>query len=433
MSRPERNAKGFWRAVLLWPLVATLATACVTSETRPLPKVNPVQATAQIPEAELLNVGVHVFDTNIPQALKDDEEALARKRIYPEVRSAEAGYLPGLLRATLESSGQWGAVRVVPAKAIVDVIVDGTIVSSTGAELVLRINVSDSTGRVWIKDREYSGEADLGSYKTEAALHARDPFQNVYSTIANDMLAAREALTANDRRDIRRVTELRFAHDFAPEATRGYLATDAQGVTGVVRLPAQDDPVMARIARIRERDLAVVDTVDSYYASFADKVEDSYGNFRRVSRDEIEKEDRARASARTRTVLGAAAVLASVLVPDQCASGDYTCRNVQSAARTAGAVGGVAGVMSGIRKYSEAKVHAEQLKELADTFRAEVTPQVVEVEGRTLKLTGTAEEQYREWRGLLRQIYLEETGGVTAARPAAASPAPTPPPVSRTE
>jgi hypothetical protein len=420
------------RGAALAPLLVLL-TACVTSETRPLPKVNPVQATVQIPESELLDVGVRTFDTNIPAQLKDDEEALAKKRIFPEVRNAEAGYMPGLLRATLESSGQWGAVRVVPANAIVDVAVDGTIVSSTGARLVLRINVTDSMGRVWIKDKEYTGEADLGSYKTEAALHARDPFQNVYSQIANDMLAARQALAANDRRDIRRVTGLRFAREFAPQAAGGYLVTDAQGVTSVARLPAEGDPVMGRIARIRERDLAVIDTVDSYYASFSDKVEDSYGSFRRVSQQEIEKEDRARASARTRTLLGAAAVLGSVLIADQCNPGDYTCRNVQSAARTAGAIGGVAGVMSGIKKYSEAKVHAEALKELADTFRAEVTPQVVEVEGRTLKLTGTAEEQYREWRELLRQIHVEETGGADGAPSVATGPAPTPAPVSRNE
>ena len=31
-------------------------------------------------------------------------------------------------------------------------------------------------------------------------------------------------------------------------------------------------------------------------------------------------------------------------------------------------------------------------------------PQVVDVEGRTLKLTGTAEEQSREWRKLLHEM-----------------------------
>jgi len=47
------------------------------------------------------------------------------------------------------------------------------------------------------------------------------------------------------------------------------------------------------------------------------------------------------------------------------------------------------------------------LKELSESFQNEVAPQVVDVEGRTLKLTGTAEEQYREWRELLHQMYLE--------------------------
>jgi hypothetical protein len=39
----------------------------------------------------------------------------------------------------------------------------------------------------------------------------------------------------------------------------------------------------------------------------------------------------------------------------------------------------------------------------------------VEVEGRTLKLTGTAEERYREWRKLLAGIYQEETSGTAGA------------------
>jgi hypothetical protein len=53
-----------------------------------------------------------------------------------------------------------------------------------------------------------------------------------------------------------------------------------------------------------------------------------------------------------------------------------------------------------------------------------VSPQVVEVEGHTLRLTGTAEDQYREWRKLLKQLYLEETGAAAVASPAApAAPA----------
>ena len=131
----------------------------------------------------------------------------------------------------------------------------------------------------------------------------------------------------------------------------------------MARLPAQDDPVAQRVQRIRERDTAVVDTLDGYYAGFAEQMQQSYGEFRRTSYDEIDKEDRARSSARTRTILGAAAVAASILVPSSCSS-NTTC-NLESAARYAGAAGGVAAFLSGLKKYADAKTHAQAFGELA--------------------------------------------------------------------
>ncbi|HKZ74117.1 MAG TPA: hypothetical protein VJ011_08635 [Steroidobacteraceae bacterium] len=406
-------------------LLAALG-GCMVNETKPLPKINAVQAKVEIPEAELLDVGVRAFDPGIPAELAKDEEKLAKKRIYPEIRQAESHFVATMLRSTLESSAQWGAVRVVPAGAeFVDVIVTGTIVESTGARLALDVTVSDSTGRVWISKKRYESPADLGSYKTDGALKARDPFQNIYSQIANDLVTARDALLVDDRRDIRRVTQLRFANDLAPEAMGNYLARDQKGFVKIARLPAENDPFNARIERIRERDGGVIDTVDGYYANFAEQMRDSYGNWRRTSFEEIEKEDRLRSQARTRTILGAAAVLASVFVPGQCQASDYNCRRIENATRTAGTLGGTAAVLSGLKKYSDAKVAAQAVKELAQSFQAEVAPQVVDVEGRTLRLTGTAEEQYREWRKMLRELYLEETGGVVSAPPAPAAPAST--------
>jgi hypothetical protein len=80
-------------------------------------------------------------------------------------------------------------------------------------------------------------------------------------------------------------------------------------------------------------------------------------------------------------------------------------------------MGGIAAVLSGIKKYADARTHADALKELTLSFQSEVAPQVVEVEGHTLRLTGTAEDQYREWRKLLKQLYLEETGAAAAPPP----------------
>ncbi len=421
-----RADRPLWHRSLRGLAIAGLAFAvlsgCVVKETRPLPKLEAVQAKQQIVEAELLDVAVQAFDANIPAALKDDEEALDKRRIYPDVRKAESRLLAARLKTTLETSGQWGAVRVVPEGVrFVDVLVTGKILESTGGRLELEIRATDAVGRTWIDDKIYAGEADLGSYKTDAAMRARDPFKNVYVQIANDLLQARERLSAAERQDIRKVALLRFANDLDPRSFGGYLVNGPDGMTRVSRLPAKDDPALVRIEKIRDRDAVVIDTLDGYNEQFSEGMFDSYAGYRRTSREAIEKEDKARAQATTRTVLGAAAVLASIFVPSQCSSGDYNCQRIEDAVRYGGGVGGVAAVMSGIKKYEDAKTAAQEVKELARSFENEAGSQVVEVEGRSLKLVGTAEEQYREWRRLLAALYAEETGSVS---PAPANPPP---------
>jgi hypothetical protein len=128
-------------------------------------------------------------------------------------------------------------------------------------------------------------------------------------------------------------------------------------------------------------------------------------------------------------IMGAAAVAAAIFVPDHCQSGS-NCDRVADAARYGGVAGGVAGIISGYKKREEAKIHTDSLKEISGSFQTEAAPLVVDVEGRTLRLTGTAEEQYAEWRRLLHELYKEETGLVptTPAAPAAdatTTPAPT--------
>ena len=391
-------------------LIGSLTGGCVTQETRPQAKVQATQAVREIPGDERLDVVVHSFDPGIPAELAADEDALAKKRIYPDLRRAEARYLAVMLRNTLESSAQWGAVRVAPESVqFVDLAVSGKIIESTGKRLVLEVTAKDAAGRVWLQDRRYEGEADIGSYKTEAALQARDPFQNLYSMIANDLLVERAKLNEGALRELRQVTDLQFAQDVAPGAMSGYMTKDTSTrppLLRISRLPAEDDPIAQRVHRIRERDTAVIDTLDGYYLGFTEQMQQSYGEFRRTSYDEVEKEDAARASARTRTILGAAAVAAAILVPGSCNS--QTSCNLQSAARYAGSIGGVTAFLSGLKKYADARTHAQSFGELARSFQSEVAPQVIEVEGRSLKLTGSAEEQYREWRRLLREYQAED-------------------------
>jgi hypothetical protein len=391
-------------------LAGVLLSGCVVQETRPLAKIEARQAMQVIPDAQRLDVVVHTFDPGIPEQLADDEDALAKKRIYPELRDAEARYFPVVLRNTLENSAQWGAVRVAPESVqFVDLAVHGTIIESTGKRLELEITARDAAGRVWLDGKRYESEADIGSYKTDASLKARDPFQNVYSRIANDLLEARNALDAAALREVRQVAQLSFAADLAPEALGGYVQEDKTSkpaLKRVVRLPATNDPVAQRVERIRERDAGVIDTLDGYYTGFSEQMQQAYGDFRRTSYDEIDKEDRARSSARTRTVLGAAAVLAAILVPSSCNS-QSSC-DLESVARYAGTAGGIAGFLSGLQKYANARTHAQAFGELARSMQSEVSEQVVDVEGRSLRLTGSADEQYRQWREMLRDYKAEQ-------------------------
>jgi hypothetical protein len=398
---------------LILAALAGLTAGCVVKETRPLPQLQAVQATDEVAGERLLDVGIRVFDAGIPKEVEENPDLADEKRVYPDIRRAEARYFPSQLRDTLAGTAQWGAVRLVPALVdATDLIVTGKILESNGAELKLAIHAQDSTGRVWL-DEDYEGQADTRSYKEGGNL-GRDPFENVYVNIANDLLEARRKLTSAQLAEVQRVSELRFASEFAPVAFESYLVKDKKtGLYRAARLPAANDPVLNRVEAIRERDDSMVDAVSDGYASFTEKMDEPYSNWRRYSYDEITAEERLKAQARTRMALGALAVAAAVLVPDSC--GSSNCARVVDAARYGAAAGGVMAVMSGMKKREESKIHTDALKELSNSFEAEAAPLVVDVEGRTLRLTGTADEQYAEWRRLLHELYVEETGFASGA------------------
>jgi hypothetical protein len=60
--------------------------------------------------------------------------------------------------------------------------------------------------------------------------------------------------------------------------------------------------------------------------------------------------------------------------------------------------------------HASANHFREDIKELSESFVAEAAPLVIQVEGESRRLTGTAEAQYESWRKLLHEIYQVETG-----------------------
>ena len=301
----------------------------------------------------------------------------------------------------MQGTGQWGAVRVLPqGHGTTDLRVSGTILLSTGMKLALDIRAVDARGRVWLEER-YRAQADEVAY-LNGELSQREPFQSLYNEISNDLLKAKNKLRTGEPQEIRQVSRLQFAANLAPEPFEDYLTTDKKGRTRVKRLPARDDPMMARVDTIRASENLFIDTLDQNFAAFFAKMEGPYASWRKYTFEEEKAYKALKRKALTQQILGGLAILGAALAdPGSPAA---------SVARDAAMIGGMAAIHAGIATSKEAKIHAEAIRELAASVETELQPIVVEVRGQTLRLSGSAESQYQEWQRLMREIWATETG-----------------------
>jgi len=392
-----------WRCVPIPLLLMALLAGCaMTGPHRDITGEVPAQkALAEIPETQLLDVWIELFD---PGQLPEDPEQASGLSV--DIRAAEARYMPEQLRETMERTGYWGAVRVVPrGTSGSEVLVRGTILASDGERLSLKISALDASGRQWFTG-SYQSEITAADYPP-AGQWDPEAFQSLYNAIANDLARARDRLSAEDILAIRRTAALRFAADLAPDAFADHLDRDDEDAYRIVRLPAQDDPMYRRVNAIRERDLLLIDTLNGHFDNFYREMQEPYTEWRRARSEEAAAMREIRAEANKRKVLGALAVLGAIAIE---AAGSNSTRRATGGLRNIMIVGGAYAVKTGFDKASEATIHRDAIKELGESFASETRPLVVEVEGETHQLTGSAEEQYSKWRALLKQIYASETG-----------------------
>ncbi|MCB1664940.1 MAG: hypothetical protein KDI28_04135 [Pseudomonadales bacterium] len=337
------------------------------------------------PEAQALDVGVLVF-TN--QA-SEDEVARAGAAIFAEIRETETQTLPAVLRNTLLQSNQWGIVRVLPeADPSMDLIVSGTIMKSDGVDLLLHVHAVDSTGQVWL-DKDYADVARVADYPDSppslfdhgGLTYSEDPFQDIYAAIANDLLAVRNAMDATSLNRIRNVTALRYASDLSPEAFASYLETDTEGRLTVIRLPASNDPLMAHVGDIKARHEVFIDTIDEYYEALYQDVKPVYDIWRQYSFEQVT--DARRSAERER-------------------SGNTDPNSFEA-------------ISQNYNRYKWSKIFEQEFVALASGFVSETAPAVLELSRNVNGLTGPVEEQYAQWRVLLRGLFEIEAEGLNAA------------------
>jgi hypothetical protein len=357
------------------------------------------KAAVEVSEGQLLDVWIELFD---PGELPDDEEEAMG--LSMDIRAAEARYMPEQLRTAMESTGYWGAVRVVPQDTEgSELLVRGAIIVSNGEELELEITALDATGREWF-NRNYEEEIEVDNYR-QRSLPGDDIFHSLYHTIANDLAEFRQSLTASDITAIRQVAELRFAADLSPEAFDDYLVLDGKGRYSVVRLPAADDPMLRRVLAIRDRDFLLIDTLNGHFDNFSREMDSPYNEWRKARSEEAAALRKVESDALKRKLLGAAAIIGAIVIESNN-NGNYG----SSVLRDSLILGGAYAIKSGFDIGAETDIHRDAIIELDESFSAETRPLVVEVEGEVHELTGSAEAQYAQWRALLKRIYATETG-----------------------
>ena len=378
-------------------VAAALLGACGSHTVRMVDTTQPKQL-GDIREDMLLDVGVAVFDANVPIAF-DDQVA---QNIAPDVRRAEANYMAFFTKSLLQSTGNWGAVRVVPRPThAVDVMVTGTIVHSDGERMILATEVRDARGAVWLANT-YESLASKYAYG-DTVPPGIDPFQSIYRRLADDMVAYLQTLDPGEVDTIRRTAEMKFASDLSPDAFESYVVQTEPGKFEIRRLPAEDDPMLQRIRKVREREYIFIDTLDTYYDDFHLRMYPAYQGWRAATYDEAIAYRDQRQKVRRQTLAGVVAITAG----SAAQMGDRTLT------RYAGAVsiiGGARTAIQAIETLDRARAHAGMLRELGISTEAAITPHTIELENRTHRLDGTVTAQYDELRQVLRRIYYEELG-----------------------
>ncbi len=381
------------RIQIICSLAVCLVSGLLYAKTIQYEKISLERAQIEIPEEELLDIGILLFDPNIP----DEDKEL----IFPEIRKAEARYIPYHLKKTLQDTGFWGGIWVLPEKSeAIDLIISGRIEVSNGLDVSIRIGVWDITGKEWV-NKVYSSTIAQSSYSKRRDL-TQDPYQNIYNKIANDLVQIKQDLKQQELQRINEIGDIRFAAELIPGVYKDYLTKNKKNIYEAVRLPDNEDSMMQRVYNIQEREFLLLDTLNEYYAQLYENISQPYENWRKLSREDMITYEELKKSARTRKMLGAAALIGAIV-----SDGDSQASNSM---QQMAIYGGMEAMKSGFSKTSEAKIYKESMKELGTAFDTEAEPLIIELEGQTIRLTGSAQEKFLEWRKLLKQIYTDETG-----------------------
>ena len=152
------------RIALLLAALCLLGTGCAVNEVVVADETELHVANSPVDESQLLDIGIVEF----APGLKEDNNP-RKTGVFEEIRLAETKYLAYHLKTTLQGTGHWGAVRVIPSRdAFTDIIISGDIEKSDGEFVVVNVSVDDAAVRHWYK-KSYQTQTGVTTYS-----HRRD-------------------------------------------------------------------------------------------------------------------------------------------------------------------------------------------------------------------------------------------------------------------
>jgi len=321
-----------------------------------------------VPGKDYLDVSISVFDMNLPT----DRERQSELDIYPEVRKTEVRYIPAFLQRRLMDSNLWGAVRLLPSDDPgAELLIKGKIISSDGTRLDLEISATDSTGRSWI-NKIYNGKAVV-SVSAKQSIEGTEPFLYLYDEIAQDLAEVYDKLSIMEINKIKAVSQLRYAAFLSPETFTSYLNKSEDGLYEVNHMPADNDPNYLRIQKIRQHEFLFIDVVNEQYQTFFVNVKPVYDLWRKYRREQQASD--------------------AYLLAREADGGNKYSRGSYMALREA------------YNNFRLANMKDQYLNEISKRFNNEIKSTDIKLEDSLFHLTGALDEQYSQWRSILKDIY----------------------------
>jgi len=400
----------FKKIVAVFVLFAFLLSGCATNNRTSSIVGPPPSSSFSEPETiesvvitPKLDVIIPVFDPGLPEGPVDYD----KENIWPELRRAEANRFAYKLKEKLETTGQFGAIRVTPDKtATGDLYILGRIVESNGEEVEIEIEAVDISGKGWL-DKHFDHEVAEGFHR-DMRNDGKDPYDPLFEEAAEEIVEELSDHSSKELENLHYLADIRFGANFSESTFMQYMKTNGGKFT-LVSKPSDDDPMLQRVRAIRVRDQLFVDSLQDNYGFFSEQMKESYLMWQKQSLLEMQAEREASQQAIGQAIGGVLFIGLAVLAAVAGANSDAI--GSSSAGATGAILGGMAGaslITQSFKTSAEAKVHRDSLNELGQSVDMELAPQVIAFEKESVELTGDAREQFMQWRTFLQKIYSEE-------------------------